>query len=164
MRNVSLAGLQSMLAEETASVWLFAIEIHPHDDDPDQYAVARACSNSVDVVFAGHTYLALPFEVTLAADNEDTVPQAKIRVDNVSRAMSESIRKTNYPPTIYLNVLRIAPDGIVTRELGPSKFTLLSATVNAFTMEGILGYESDFLNEPATHHKFTPAIAPALFS
>ena len=162
MRNVSLAGLQSLLAEETASVWLFGVSFHPNEaeDYPDSYF----CSNTVDISFAGQTYTALPFEVTLAADSEETVPQARLRIDNVSRGLSEAIRQTTQPPTVNLRIFRIDGAGTVHLELGPSRFTLLSATVTALTVEGVLGYESDFLNEPAVHQRFTPSIAPALFS
>lgn len=164
MRSVSLQGLQSLLSEETESVWCFAVSLYPAEDDPVQYDPSHFVANTQNVTFGGQMYTALPFEVTLAADTEDSPPQAKIRIDNVSRELSEAIRRTNYAPLAYIRVFRIDGSGEVHLELGPSKFTLLSATVNAATVEGTLGYSSDFLNEPASHSRFTPSIAPALFS
>jgi hypothetical protein len=164
MRNVSLEGIQSLLAEETASVWCMAVSFHPNAGDPNQYAATYFCANTVNLTYAGQEYIALPFEVTLAADNEETVPQVRIRIDNVAREFSDAVRRTDYPPTVYVRVFRVDTSGVVHLELGPSKYTLLSATVNATMVEGVLGYESDFLNEPAVHTRFTPNIAPALFS
>lgn len=164
MRSVSLQGLQSLLAEETASVWVFGISIHPGDDDPDQYDPNYFVANTQNIEFAGQVYTALPFEITLAADNEESAPMARVRIDNVSRLLSEAIRKTNYAPVINIRLFRIDQENQVHLELGPSKFTLLSATVNALTVEGTLGYSNDFLNEPASHARFTPSVAPALFT
>jgi hypothetical protein len=164
MRNVSLQGLQSLVAEETASVWVFAISIHPNDDDPNQYEPNYFVANTQDVTFANQMYLALPFELSLAADNEESAPQARLKIDNVSRLLSEAVRQTNFAPTIYVRLFRIDENNVVHLELGPSRFNLLSASVNAQTVEGVLGYSNDFLNEPASHAKFTPSVAPALFS
>lgn len=164
MRNVSLQGLQSLLAEETASVWCFGVSFHPSPDDPVQYDPSYFVANTQNITFSGQEYIALPFEVTLAADNEESPPQAKLRIDNVSRELSEAVRRTSYAPLVYIRVFRIDAGGEIHLELGPSKFTLLAATVNALTVEGTLGYSNDFLNEPASHSKFTPSIAPALFT
>lgn len=166
MRNVSLAGLQSMLAEETASVWLFGLSIHPNPDDLDE-DVAYLCSDMVEHEFpagSGTIYLPLPFEVTLAQDTEDSVPQARVRIDNVSAEMAALIRAADRPPVVQMRVFRIDPAGVMHLELGPSRFSLLSTTTNAFTVEGTLGYQSDFLNEPASYTRFLPVVAPALFS
>lgn len=172
MRNVSLDGLRSMIAQQTESVWVFGITFKPTGGD--DYPVTNYCNNMENFRYPypeGDEYWALPFEVTLASDNEETVPQARIRIDNVSLVFSNVIRQTNNPPDVELRVFRIEEEVINDEkvwkpylELGPSKFRLLGATVNSLTVEGTIGYEHDILNEPATQHRFTPTQAPALFS
>jgi hypothetical protein len=52
----------------------------------------------------------------------------------------------------------------VTREIGPDRYALLSVRVDAAVAEGVLGYQNDFLNDPAQQDRFTPAVAPGLFA
>lgn len=174
MRNVSLQGLQSMIAQQTQSIWIFGLVFSPTGDDT--WPVFRLCNNTENIIHpwpSGDEYFALPFEVTLASDNEESPPQARIKVDNVTLAFSDVVRRTNNPPDVDLYVFRLEeevdPDGegMIFRpyiELGPSRFRFLSASANSLTVEGVIGYEHDILNEPATQHRFTPFQAPALFS
>lgn len=162
MRVLSLAGVQALLAEQTDHAWVFAVRLSRGTDDPGAYWEEHYVSNTVGFDFQGIKYLPLPMEVTLAADNEDAPPQARLRIDNVWRGASEAVRKTHYPPNVRLMLFRITPDGTPNLEM-TSDFTLLSATVNNLTVEGILGYRNDFLNEPALHTRFTPMLCPGLF-
>lgn len=172
MRNVSLDGLQSMIAQQTDSIWVFGLTFSPTGGD--DYPVTHFCNNTENFRFPypnGDEYVALPFEVTMAAENEETVPQAKIRIDNVSLVFSNVIRRTDNPPNVELRVFRLEEEVVNGEktwvpylELGPSAFTLLNATVNSLTVEGTIGYEHDILNDPAIQHRFTPVQAPALFS
>jgi hypothetical protein len=172
MRNVSLDGLRSMIAQQTDSIWVFGVTFIPGEGD--SYPVTRYCNNTENFRFpypSGDEYVALPFEVTLASENEESVPQARIRIDNVSLVFSNVIRRTDIPPEVELRIFRLEEevvDGEKTwvpyLELGPSAFTLLGATVNSVTVEGTIGYEHDILNEPAVQHRFTPTQAPAMFS
>lgn len=167
MRVLSLAGVQSLLAEQTRDVWVFGVVISKAAEDPKPYWVNRYVANTVGIKYATFDYTALPFEVTLAADTEDSPPQARLRIDNVALQLSIEIRNTHYPPDVELQLFRITPgengaEQQVNLEMS-AKFTLLSATANALTVEGILGYRNDFLNEPAMHTRFTPMLCPALF-
>ncbi len=159
MRNLSLAGLQSLMAQETEHSWHCAISI----SGPSMLTV-RAIQNTVDVVYGAFTYLACPFELVLAQDSEEQVPQATIRVDNVSRDLIAAIRSAEYSPDVDLEIFRIDAAGTVTREIGPMRFSLLQAKADALVIEGTLGYLTDFLNESATKDRFVPTIARALFS
>lgn len=156
-----MEGLRSLLAEETAEVWVFAIKITPKDGGSVEHYVA----NSEDISLAGDTYTPLPFEVTLAADNEDTLPQVRLRIDNVSQQFSLAVRATNKAPDITLYLVRLSPtaDGYLAHVELSSDFTLLSASANVSTFDAVLGYRNDFLNEPAMHTRFTPMLCPALF-
>lgn len=140
---------------------MFAIVITPKPSGPKEYYVA----NSEVVSIAGDIYSPLPFEVTLAADNEDTLPQVRLRIDNVSQQFSAAVRATNQAPDITLHLVRLTPtaQGYVAYKELSSEFTLLSATLNVSTFDAVLGYRNDFLNEPSMHTRFTPMLCPALF-
>lgn len=163
MRHVSVDGLRELLAEDMTSVWVFGVEFGPNTTEPNAYSHSYFVANGEDITFEGNTYRALPLEVTLASDAEDMVPQAKLRIDNVSRELTGVVRATKLSPTVWIRVFRIDSSKAVHLELGPSRFTLLNVTVNSATVEGVLGYEGDFLNEPAVFQRFTPTLAPGLF-
>lgn len=158
-------------------VWLFGVSFHPSEDDPEPFTPLYLCSNMKNLTYPGSygemlppntEFIAYPFEVTMAADNEETVPQARIRIDNVAQEFTAVIRATKFAPQVNLYVFRVKTNSDGTYEmfleLGPSEFTLLSAGGNAFTVEGTIGYQNDILNEPATQHTFNPSLAPAIFS
>jgi hypothetical protein len=162
MPAVSIDGIRSMFAEQTADVWTVGITFAPPEGASGE--TFRMIANTEDVVYGGQIYRAAPFDFTLAQDNEDTVPKAQIRADNVSRDLIAAIRAANVndAPVITVEIFRIGT-GVV-REFGPTVYSLLSVSADAFVIEGTLGYRVDFLNEPAVIHKFTPNLAPGLYA
>lgn len=163
MRSVSLDGLQSLFAQDTAHAWMPALVFRPPVVDGHDFGVTRIVADTVPHTYGGHLFEAFPFELTLAPDTEDTTPQARVRIDNVDRRLVEALRTLTEPPPIDLYVFRVAPNGEVSAELGPSEFHLLAITMDALVIEGTLGFNVDFLNEPATRDTFTPAVAPGIF-
>jgi hypothetical protein len=161
MREISAAGLISLFAETTDSAWIAALTL---TDPAGVQPTLRACANTVDLSYGGHTYTACPFEWIMADDTETSVAQARIRVDNVSQEITLAIRQIIESPLIDLELFRVGPDGVVHREMGPSRFELLSCTADALVVEGTLGYEHDFLNESAQQYSFTPTLCPGLFA
>jgi len=159
-RTISAAGLQSLFAQETACAWIPAVTV-THADLP---ATLRFAANTQNLVYGGNTYLACPFELYLAADTEESVSQAKIKIDNVSRDIVQAVRSTDSSPTVTLEVFRVDSSGVVTREYGPNALSLLSVQADALVVEGTLGYEADWLNEAAVHDRFVPSLAPGLFA
>lgn len=161
MREVSPSTLQSMMAESTATALLGAITF----TDPDGVQpTIRAVSNTVDIEYGGHTYQAIPFKLTLAKDTESQVPQAKISIDGVGQEVTAMVRQVTGRPTLDIEVLAVAPNGDVTREIGPLSYVLLEISGTASTLEATLGYDLDILNQSAQHYDFTPGVARALFS
>lgn len=160
MREVSPETLQAMMAESTATVLLPALTF----TDPDGVQpTMRVVANNVDIPYGGNTYTALPFKLTLAPDTETSVPQAKISVDNVGLEVTAMIRQVDKKPLIDIELFAVDAAGTVRLELGPTRFTLLSVTATAVTIEGVLGYDFDFLNKSAQAHDFTPGLAPGMF-
>jgi hypothetical protein len=161
VRQLTLEGVQSLFAQDTADVWLPALTIAPPEGETGQ--TLRAVANSVDIEYGGNTYTACPFELVLANDTEETVPQVQIRVDNVSRDLTRAVREAQGHPLVYVEIFRVNAAGAAIREMGPTEFSLLTVAVDSLTVEGTLGYQVDFLNEPAVIHRFTPNVAPGLF-
>jgi hypothetical protein len=161
MRSLTLEGVQSLFAQDTASVWLPALTFAPPEGEAGD--VLRVVSNMVDIEYEGNTYVACPFELSLANDSEEAAPQVQVRVDNVSQDLTRAVREASGSPIVVLEVFRVNPAGTVTREMGPAEFSLLSVTVDTLLVEGSLGYQTDVLNEPAVVHRFTPNVAPGLF-
>lgn len=159
MREISADGMISLFAEATGQVWLAALTLA---DPANVLPTLRAVANTEDLDYGGHTYTACPFEWILADDTEQSVAQAKIRIDNVSQEISLAIRQITEPPLIDLEIFRVDTVGTVHRELGPSRFSLLTCSVDALVIEGTLGYEHDFLNESAQQYSFTPSVCPGL--
>lgn len=162
MRQVSLEGLRSLFAQETAHAWLPALSFVP----PAGYGYSQVnvVANTEGVLVGGVLYEPRPFEMVLAPDTEETVPQARIRVDNIDQSLIQMLRSVQEPMEIGLLILRVAPGAAEAAvEVGPSQFHLLAVTLDALVIEGTLGFNVDFLNEPATRDTFTPAVAPGLF-
>lgn len=158
MRQVSLEGLQSLFAQETAHAWVPALVFRPPGGE-----VTRAVSDTRQHIYDGNPFEPSPFELTLAPDTEETTPQARIRIDNVSRDLTLTLLALDEPAPVDLYVFRISPHGDVYAELGPSEFHLLNIGIDELIIEGVLGFNVDFLNEPAVRDTFTPAVAPGIF-
>lgn len=159
MREVTLAGLRAMFAQSTGSAIIPAVTL-THDTYSEPLRVA---ANTVPLVVDGNEYVACPFELTLAQDTDQSVTQPQISIDNVDAAISEAVRTVPSAPGVTLEIFRADPDGTVERQMGPDSYSLLSAKVDAQKVVGILGYQTDFLNAPAVHDLFVPAVAPGLF-
>ena len=171
MRALSLAGIQSLLAESTNDVWVFGLEVFDPMNPGDTNYAERFCANTEDLVFQDRIYYALPFELTLAQDEEDTAPKVRLRVDNIHRQIVQAIRETNLQPQIVIRLFRVRTTytqqgekvNTVEVEMTASMY-LVSATATADTVECILGAKNDILNEPATHGRFTFALCPGMFN
>lgn len=154
-RTLSAAATQSLTAETTGEVWLYLITIN-HADLP---APIRLVSNVEDIVSNGETYVGLPFAIELP-DEGERAGEARIRVDNVRREITEWVRSMTGPPTVDIQViLADSPDTI---ELEISGLTMRDVTYDAVAVTGYLRAE-DLTVEPVAEI-ITPARFPGLFS
>lgn len=158
-RMISADGLRELFAQNSGHLMLALLTI-THAGLP---APVRLVNDRRPLVFGGHEYQPLAFELTLPADTEDQIPHVELRLDNVNRALVELLRSVVEPVPIALDVVRVAPDRTVTLELGPLEFSMLDAALTPSTVTIRLGYEIDILNEQATREIFNPSLAPGLF-
>lgn len=116
-------------------------------------------NNKEDVISNGETYLAFPFELQMPNDTDDSAPQAKLRICNVSREIGQAIRLMRTPADVSLKVVRMdTPDTVELEFIG---MKLRNVTFDAFTVEGTLVFEN-LINEPYPWMTFSPAWFPGL--
>jgi len=163
VRSLTLDGIQSLFAQTTDHVWLLAATITPAPGKPG--LTWRFVSNNEDIVYSGNTYTKLGLEVNWAADDEDSVPQAQLKLSNVGREAIPLIRQAELSdhPQAFLELFRVHGSSVV-RELGPTKWDVLGADVDVGFVTLTLGINVDFLNEPAQIHTLSPNLAPGLFA
>lgn len=167
MRVLTPSGLKELLAESVASTWFFGLKVHanPKDGWKEGDDVIYICNDNLDFNFEAEatTYKAFPFEVTLASDDEETPPECRIIFDNTTNSAAGTVRGFHHGLIVWISVFRIGQDKSQSREVGPAKFTIQSVKITAETVDAVLGYDLDVLNEPAVHHRFTPSTAPGMF-
>lgn len=159
-RVLSPEALQEMLAENSGAVAAYALKIMHADLQDD----LRLIANTEDITFETELYKSLLFSASLPEDSEDEVPTVRISIDNVSGEIVKTVRSISSPPMMELSVLLIFPDGTIKRESGPANFRMTRADWDALICEAHLGYEADYLNEPAQAHRYDPTTHPGLFT
>lgn len=151
-------------ARSTDEVFLFLITID-HEDLAQPIYIANdtrddlsngqkgVISNSIEFVY-------LPFQFILPTLEKDSIPKAKISIDNISREIVASIINIINPPEVRIQVALSSDPDIIEYDL--EGFKLASVTYDALTIEGDLTVEQ-FFNEPYPSVKFTPSRFPGLF-
>lgn len=128
-------------------------------DHDDLVEPLRVVNNKSDITSNGEVYTAFPFEIELPSDLEDAPPNARLRIDNVSREIGQTIRSISTPPSLTVQVVRgDAPDTV---ELEFSGMVLRNVRYDALTVQGDLEFE-DLTREPFPAITFSPADFPGL--
>lgn len=128
-------------------------------DHDDLVVPIRVVNNKEPITSNGEEYTAFPFEVTLPSSQEDGPPQAKLRIDNVSREIGEAIRTISTAPSVTIRVVRQETPDIVEVEF--QGMILRSVTYDALTVEGVLDFE-DLTREPFPAFTFNPSHYPGI--
>lgn len=158
VRDISLDGMREMFAEESDHVLMVLLEVS-HTSITTQYFV----SNNENVAYGGNEYTAAAFETTFATDDGETIYGASLKISNISRALVESVRSVSSPPSVVINLIRMAPNGDIAVEVGPLNFSILGVSIDVDVIEAALGYEEDYLNAAASKDTFDYTLAPGLF-
>ena len=120
----------------------------------------RVCSDAVDVISRGNTFISFNFNIILPLESGDTPPRAKLQIDNVDRQIIQTIRSISSAPQLTVEIVRSGD--LDTIEAQFLDFTLDNVTYNAMTVAGDLSFE-DFLREPYPADTFDPARFPGGF-
>jgi len=160
MRSISAAGLQALFAQTSSDAILPLLTI----TSSEYPGTSRIVANMTSVIHESVGYQPLPFELVLAPDSADSVPVAKIRLDNVNQDLVALLRTATQPATVVVRIVRFPATGASVTEMGPLTFSAKAVQITASIIEITLAYETDFLNEPAVKTRFDNTIAPALYS
>lgn len=160
MRPVSLTALQAMMAQRTEEVFVPFLKIeHPSFANP-----IRLAFNTETIPRTDGDYRPYAFQVALPAqmDNSEAPPAVTLTVDNVDLTVNNAIRTITGVPTVTLDVaLASSPD---TPEAGPFVMNLQSATVDANTIQGTLGYEADVFAQQVPGQNYQPSDSQGIFA
>lgn len=155
-RPVTLALKQALNAPETGEVFIVLLTIeHEELAEPLYFSL-----DAVNTVSRGHTFLALPFDLTPPEESGERPPAARLTLDNIDRQIVALLRSITTPLTVKFEVVRAADPETV--EAVWDGFKLRNLSYNALTLQGDLTLE-DFLREPFPSGIFSPAYFPALF-
>lgn len=129
---------------------------------PSLSATVRLVNDTRDLSAAGHTWIGLPFAVTLPNDTAKEVPRARLQMDNVGRELTGELE--GLPPGAALTatlrlVHRSTPDTIEYEFVSP----LSGVRVDQATVSATMGPD-DLMRRPAVRIRFDPITAPALFA
>lgn len=132
-------AIQSAQSRTTDEAWLLLMEID-HDDLDDPFYLVN---NSESITSNFQEYLAYPFQVVLSPDDGESLPKVQLTIDNVDRALIETIRSISDSPTVTIKlILSGYPDDV---QMEISDLVLREVEYDAFTITGTL-YADDILN------------------
>ena len=147
---------QQAFLQETDQVFLVLLTIAHADISPSITVV----NNNADIVSNGTTFTALPFDITLPDNKENSPTRATLSIDNVSREIATHIRNITTAPTITIQVIRAADPDTIEIEFVP--LTLRNVSWNFTTISGELVGEN-METEPYPAGQFSPAFFPGMF-
>ena len=121
----------------------------------------RVTSNNEQTSMGGNTFEPYPFEMQLLSDSEGKVSAAKLRIDNVSRVLTDAVRTPTTPPDVtYWVVLASDPNTI---EVGPVSLKLGEVTITRDSVSGTLT-PALVMNRPFPPERMTPGTTPGVFA
>lgn len=155
-RSVSSDFREAAYLPQTGEAEIVLLTID-HEDLADPI---RVCGNGEDVTSNGEVFTASHFEFLAPDENDNRPPQARLRIQNVDRAIIDEVRTLTTPPTITAQiVLASSPDTIEAQWPG---LELKDVNYDAAWIESGLGFET-LLEESAIGHHFQPVGFPGLF-
>lgn len=154
-RVLSTAALQAINASETDEIFHMLITIEVPDAPP-----IFLTSNTETVTSRGRDYISYPFALELPSDEQGQISQARMSIDNVSRALIDEIRGLTNPLRLTIEVvLATSPDVV---EYVANDYVLRDVTYDELSITGTLTSE-DFLNEPYPKDLISAALFPGVF-
>jgi hypothetical protein len=88
-------------------------------------------------------YLGCPFEIAFPDDRDDQLPEVSLRIDNVDRQITQTVRTITTPVDAELEMVVASQPTIV--EVPAQRFTMRVVTGDIYTVTGTLRFE-DVLN------------------
>jgi hypothetical protein len=101
MSRTLSASLKRVLGsqEQDEALICFLTITHALLSDP-----VRVCSDTVDYVWNGATFIGFPFDLQILSDNDEP-PTAKLSIQNVDRRIGEAVQLLDSPARLRIDVL-----------------------------------------------------------
>lgn len=158
-RPLSPAALQAMLAEQTDEVPLMCVTIS-HSSFASPYYLVY---NNEPLQRAIAEFEPFAFQLALAPESEDALPQVQMTIDNIDRKILQAIRTLPAGERVSMTmevVLASQPDVV---EVGPVNYKFLSIDFDQAQITGTLGFDDDLLNT-TLGQTYTPVNSPGVFA
>ena len=115
----------------------------------------RVANNKVNITSNELEYIGFPFDIQLPDSKEDSQPNAKLTICNVSREIGQAIRLISTPPSVIITVVRqdtldIIEGQFVGMRLNNVKYDMMTVTAD-------LEFE-DLTREEFPSLKFSPSV------
>ena len=146
----------AVFAQDTNETFLILITI----DHDDLDAPIRVSSDNVDTTSNGNTFVAFPFDLVLADDDENASPRARLSIDNVDRQIVLAVRTITSAPSVLVQIVLASDTDTI--EASFPDFKLENISYNDLTVSGDLTLE-EFTTEPYPSGTFTPADFAGMF-
>lgn len=168
MRQLSSAALRAMFGPETGVFPIMLLTID-HEILTAPIRVSSDATQRLEVTDArivygtvsrGQSYIFMPFEISLPSDAEDSVPTTTIRLDNVGRDLTATIRSLTSPPSVTMEL--VMSESLDTVEATFPDFEISPIGYDDLEITGTLTVEG-LVNEPYPAGSFTPGQWPGLF-
>ena len=155
-RNYSNNVLDSLTSEQTSEVYTTLVTVK----DNGGSVIARFTDDSQDTEYAGATFIAYPFALTLPDNQEGRETTAQLTLTNVDRQLIDAVRSSDGHLYVNLRVVLASDTTQVMVHYPDMEMRRLSYTTD--TLSGELTYES-FLNEPFPKDLMVARHFPGLF-
>lgn len=145
--------------QHTDEVWVTLLTLD-HPDIPEDVRPWRFAGAPEDVISRGHRFIAYGFDFELPAADGETLPQARLTIDNVDRLLMETARSIQGPVSVLVEVVLASQPDIV--EQAWEGMRIISIETDRAQIGGTLSYE-DVLSAAWPAGEFTPTDFPGLF-
>lgn len=154
--TLSATAIAEAFKEDSSVAWLILLTI-THDD----LAEPIRCVNSRgDVMSNGETFIAFPFSIVLPGEDGETMPRARLRIDNVSREVYSAIWALDPAPYVQVDVVLSSDPNTIEYTVGGMRLERVEADDLYLTGELTV---SNIGIEPYPGDSFSPSKFPSLF-
>lgn len=156
---ISANQLRGLLAQETDEVFLMCVTI----SHPSFTAPYRLVTDMVPLTRAAGVFEPFAFSLNLPTEDDSSVPQVQMSIDNVDNKILLAIRNlpSGIRPDVLMEVVSASePD---TLAAGAADFKILSIDYDDGTVNATIGFEDDILNTAIPGDIYSPTNSPGLF-
>ena len=155
-RNLTTETIEALFAQDTAEVYVTLLTIG--EDQMEE--PLRVCDAGEDFTSGGELFVFYPFDLIKPDDTGERPARARLKIENVSRAIIDEIRNLDAPLGLRYQLVRAAAPDVIEQEF--ADFKLISAKYDRLQVEGELVME-EFTSEDWPHDTFSKSMFPGLF-